>query len=165
MEQGDALDRRPCAELTCGSAPHLPAVRYRTRTFSLYISMSTPYTPDLRIPVRRLQLGISSGTLGDAPRKKLFLRGPVPLEWLRQAADLPGKTLNVAIALWWQHGMSKGKPIKLTQTALRYLNVERDAASAGLARLELAGLVEVERKPGQRPSISILTCIQEVDSE
>ena len=52
--------------------------------------------------------------------------------------------------------MAKGKPFKLTQTALKTMNVERDAANDGLARLEQAGLIQVERKPGQRPTISIL---------
>ncbi|MBK7591993.1 MAG: hypothetical protein IPI27_12075 [Betaproteobacteria bacterium] len=69
---------------------------------------------------------------------------------------MPGKTFNIAIALWWRHGVAKGKPFKLTQTALAYLHVERDAASAALARLEQAGLIQVERRPGQRPIISIV---------
>ena len=142
--------------MTCGSTPHPPAVRYRTRTFSLYVSMSTPYTSDRHVPVKRLQLGVASGTLVATPKKELFLRGPIPLEWLAVAAKLPGKTLNVAIALWWRHGMAGGKPFKLTQMALTAMNVERDAERAGLTRLEQAGLVRVERKPGQRPTISIL---------
>ena len=81
----------------------------------------------------------------------------MPLEWLEKAAALPGKTLNVAIALWWRHGMAKDKPFKLTRAALKCLNVERDAASAGLIRLERAGLIRVERRPGQRPMISMVT--------
>ncbi len=142
--------------MTCGSAPHLPAVRYRTRTFSSYVSLSTPYTPDRNVPVKRLQLGVASGTLASDPKKELFLRGPIPLEWLAAAAKLPGKTINVALALWWRHGMAEGKPFKLTQRALTAMNVERDAERAGLARLEDAGLIAVERRPGQRPIISIL---------
>ena len=118
--------------------------------------MTTAYTSDRHVPVRRLQLDRASGALAAAPREALFLRGPVPLEWLGKAAALPGKTLNVAIALWWRHGMAKGKPFKLTQQALKYLHVERDAASSGLVRLERAGLVRVERRPGQRPIISIV---------
>jgi hypothetical protein len=118
--------------------------------------MSTAYTSDLHVPVKRLQLEAASGKLVVAPRKVLFLRGPIPLGWLAKAAALPGKTLNVAVALWWRQGMARGKPFKLTQSALKYLNVERDAASAGLVRLELAGLIQVERRPGQRPTISIL---------
>ena len=118
--------------------------------------MTTAYTSDRHVPVRRLQLDRASGALAAAPREALFLRGPVPLDWLGRAAALPGKTLNVAIALWWRHGMAKGKPFKLTQQALKSLHVERDAASAGLVRLEQAGLIQVERRTGQRPIISIV---------
>ena len=117
---------------------------------------TTTYITDRHVPVRRLQLDRASGALAAAPREALFLRGPVPLEWLGRAAALPGKTLNVAIALWWRHGMAKGKPFKLTQQALKSLHVERDAASAGLVRLEQAGLIQVERRTGQRPIISIV---------
>ena len=118
--------------------------------------MPTAHICDLRVPVRRLQLDRASGGLEAAPPKELFVRGPIPLEWLRKAAALPGKSLNVALALWWRHGMAKGGPFKLTGAALKYLNVERDAASMGLVRLEQAGLIQVERKPGQRPTISLL---------
>ncbi len=89
--------------------------------------------------------------------KVLFLRGPIPMNWLSKAAKLPGKTLNVALALWWRHGMAKGEPFKLTQKALKSLHVGRDATSDGLVRLEREGLIRVERKAGQRPIISILT--------
>jgi hypothetical protein len=118
--------------------------------------MSTNNTSDRHVPVKRLQLDVASGTLRVTPRKALFLRGPIPLDWLAIAANLPGKTLNLAIALWWRKGMAKGKPFKLTQLALKTLNVERDAESAGLLRLEQAGLIQVERRPGQRPIVSIL---------
>ena len=118
--------------------------------------MYIPSNSDRDIPVKRLQLDVVTGKLMPVPKKELFLRGPIPLEWLAVAAKLPGKTINVALALWWRHGMAKGKPFKLTQMALKAMNVERDAESAGLARLEQAGLIRVERKPGQRPIVSIL---------
>ena len=117
--------------------------------------MSTTTDPDRGVPVKRLQLD-ATGKLAESPKAALFLRGPIPLEWLGSAASLPGKTLNVGIALWWLHGMAKGKPFKLTQKALLTLNVERDAASAALVRLEQAGLIRVERKPGQRPAVSMV---------
>jgi hypothetical protein len=118
--------------------------------------MNTPHTPDVYLPVKRLQLDPASNTLVEAPKRDLFLRGPIPISWLDKAAALPGKTLNIAIALWWLHGMAKGKPLKLTQTALNYFNVKRDAASDGLARLENSKLIQVERHAGRRPTISIL---------
>ena len=115
-------------------------------------------TPDLDrdVPVKRLQLDTTTGKLVESPKAALFLRGPIPLAWLGSAASLPGKTLNVGIALWWLHGMAKGKPFKLTQKALQTLNVERDAASAALARLEQARLIRMVRQPGQRPTVSVV---------
>jgi hypothetical protein len=115
-------------------------------------------TPDLDrdVPVKRLQLDATTRKLVESPKAALFLRGPIPLDWLGSAASMPGKTLHVGIALWWLHGMAKGKPFKLTQKALQTLNVERDAASAALVRLEQAGLIRVERKPGQRPAVSMV---------
>ncbi len=114
------------------------------------------YPPYPHVAVRRLQLDAATNTLVAAPKKGPFLRGPIPLGWVSAAASLPGKTINVALALWWRHGMAQGKPFKLTRAALTALNVERDAERKGIARLEQAGLIHVERKPGQRPLISIL---------
>lgn len=118
--------------------------------------MYTPPAADDHIPVKRLQLDSGRGRLVVVPKKAPFLRGPIPLAWLGVAAKLPGKTLNVALALRWRHGMANGHPFKLTRTALKIFNVERDAASAGLKRLEQAGLIGLERNPGQRPIVSIL---------
>lgn len=53
-----------------------------------------------------------------------------------------------------RHGQRQ--PLKLTQKALQALNVERDAASAALVRLEQAGRIRVVRQPGQRPTVSIV---------
>jgi hypothetical protein len=114
-------------------------------------------TPDRDIPVKRLQLDATTGKLVESPKAMLFLRGPIPLDWLGSAAALPGKTLNVGIALWWLHGMAKGKPFKLTQKAIQTLNIERDATSAALMRLEQAGLIRMVRKPGQRPTVTLVT--------
>lgn len=118
--------------------------------------MATTPDPDRGVPVKRLQLDASTGKLAESPKAALFLRGPIPLDWLGSAATLPGKTLHVGIALWWLHGMAKGKPFKLTQKALQTLSVERDAAGAALGRLERAGLIRVVRKPGQRPTVSMV---------
>ena len=118
--------------------------------------MRRPSLSDHDIPVRRLQLSPLTRTLVDAPKATLFLKGPVPLGWLGQAAALPGKTFQVAVALWWRHGMAKGQPFKLTRKALKIFAVERDAASLGLVRLEHAGLIHVARQPGQRPLITIV---------
>lgn len=124
----------------------------------------------LLLPVRnmtnlekRLRLDFGTGKLVSNPKKKLFLRGPVPMDWLSQAAELPGKTLNVALAIWWLNGMTQSEYFKLTRKSLSLLCIKRDAASISLKRLEGAGLIKVQRKVGQRPIISIVH-LQDVKS-
>ena len=111
---------------------------------------------DQNIPVIRLRLDRNSGVLVEAPIKDLFLKGPIPLDWLGRAARLPGKALNVALAICWLHGMTKNAPVKLTKKALSHFNVSRDAATDGVTRLEDAGLIGVERHPGRCHVVSVL---------
>ena len=105
---------------------------------------------------KRLQLDLNTGKLVPRPTKKLFLRGPVPIDWLSKAAELPGKTLNVALAIWWLQGMTQSELFKLTRKSLSLFGIKRDAASISLKRLEGAGLIRVQRNIGQRPTISII---------
>ena len=118
--------------------------------------MSTTSISDAQAQGNRLQLDRATGILVEAPKKDLFLRGPIPLRWLGEAAQLPGKTLHVALALWWLHGMSQGRSFKLTRTALEQFQIARDTAGDALVRLEQRGLISVERKPGRRPIVFIL---------
>lgn len=105
---------------------------------------------------KRFQYDFASGKLVQTPKRQLFLRGPVPLDWLGKAAELPGKTLNVALAIWWLRGMTHSDSFKLTRMSLNIFAIKRDAASMALNRLEAAGLISIKRCAGQRPCISII---------
>jgi hypothetical protein len=120
------------------------------------------YRDDRSIPVKRVKLASSSGQYIDAPMSVPFLKGPIPMAWLNIAAKLPGKTLNVGIAIWWLAGMSKTTAFKLTRKALNQLGVSRDAASDALKRLEGNGLILVKRLPGQRSTVEILPVAKSV---
>ena len=120
------------------------------------------YIDDRSIPVKRVRHDSSTGQYIDAPMSVPFLKGPIPMAWLNAAAKLPGKTLNVGIAIWWLAGMSKTTAFKLTRKALDQLGVSRDATSDGLKRLEDNGLILVKRSPGQRPTVQILPVAQGV---
>ena len=111
---------------------------------------------DLRIPVKRLRPNLESGQMEEVQQSVLFLKGPIPLWWLTRAAALPGKALALGVALWWLHGMSRGGSVKLTSRALEAMSVSRDAASDGLRRLELDGLVSIQRAKGRRSVIHII---------
>jgi hypothetical protein len=120
------------------------------------------YIDDRSIPVKRVRHDSSTGKYIDAPLSTPFLKGPIPLAWLNEAAKLPGKALNLGIAIWWLAGMAKAKTFKLTAKALDQLDISRDAASSGLKRLEAQGLIRVQRAPGQRPTVEILPVASDV---
>ena len=115
------------------------------------------YISDMSISVKRVRHDSSTGQFIDAPMSVPFLKGSIPMAWLNAAAKLPGKTLNVGLAIWWLAGMSKTTAFKLTRKALNQLGVSRDAASDALRRLEDNGLILVKRLPGQRSTVEILT--------
>jgi hypothetical protein len=115
------------------------------------------YIDDRSIPVRRVRLDSSTGKHVDAPLTAPFLKGPIPMVWLNEAAKLPGKALNLGLAIWWLAGMAKTTAFKLTGKALEHLDISRDAAADALKRLEERGLIRVQRAPGQRPTVEILS--------
>jgi hypothetical protein len=108
---------------------------------------------------------LTAGAVGKArpknrlPRHKAcerFLRGPIPWHWLEAAGRLPGKTLHVAIALWLLAGIKRGRPAKWEPATAATLGVERHAAYRGLAALEAAGLIAVDRRNGRCPVVTML---------
>jgi hypothetical protein len=109
-----------------------------------------------RIPEKRIRLDRNTGEWEDNPVKKKFLKGPIPLDWLTAAARLPGKAINVGIALWWLAGMSKTGALKLTRQSQLALNISKDAERDGLRRLRQAGLIELTAQPGQRHTVRII---------
>ena len=111
--------------------------------------------PD-KIPEKRIVLNRHTGRWEDDPIKKKFLKGPIPLDWLTAATQLPGKAINVGIALWWIAGMSKIDTVKLNRQALAAFNISKDAMRDGLKRLQQAGLVELTSRPGQRHTVRII---------
>lgn len=114
------------------------------------------YKTDREIPVKRVRKDASTGGYVGTPFTEPFLKGPIPMAWLKSAAELPGKTLHLGIAIWWLYPMSKTQSFKLTRKALDYVGISRDAAYDALKRLEERRLVRVERLPGQRPKVQIL---------
>lgn len=87
---------------------------------------------------------------------QLFLRGPIPINWLEQAAKLSASCFMVGVCLWWIRGLESGAPVKLTRTRLSRFNLKnRNTVSRALRKLETAGLISVERKCGRSPIVQI----------
>jgi hypothetical protein len=89
-------------------------------------------------------------------RKRPFLKGPIPWDWVSQAARLPGKTLHVALELWRESGCECSRTVHWSPSGMRRLGVSRGAGYVALARLEIAKLLTVKRRPGCAPLVTIL---------
>lgn len=92
------------------------------------------------------------------PRHKTgewFVKGPIPGEWLSEAAKLPGRVLHVGVALWFAAGLSKQREVKLTRQLLARFGIKPDAGRWALKKLETAGLVSVHRTSGRSPIVTI----------
>ena len=108
------------------------------------------------IPFIKLRFDHETCSFKKTTKMEPFLKGPIKLSWLSKAANLPGKSLNVALAIRWIAGMNQRGPIKLTGGALQLFNVSRNAVYDALTRLEAAGLIKRTQMPGQRASIEIV---------
>jgi hypothetical protein len=89
-------------------------------------------------------------------RRREYIRGPLPLAWMARAAGLPGRSLAVALAIWFRRGVERSATFPLYPSALRRMHVSRWSGYRALAALEEAGLVSVERQPGRCPVVTIL---------
>ncbi len=89
-------------------------------------------------------------------RGEMFLRGPIPLDWVTIASKLGGKALHVGIALWFFAGMKRTRVISLNLSQPERFGFDRFSGSRALAALEEAALVRVERHPGRKPVVTIL---------
>ena len=70
---------------------------------------------------------------------------------------LPGKAINVALALYWLAGMKKCRQnLRLTKSTYQLFNVSRRTTLAKLKEMEEAGLIKVDRGSGRKNSITIL---------
>ncbi|MFA6015453.1 MAG: hypothetical protein WC742_10335 [Gallionellaceae bacterium] len=112
---------------------------------------------DRKVATVKLRFDEGTGALVEQPKAEFFLRGPIPLSWLSRAARLPGKTINVSLAICWLVGMSSTKLIRLNRNALERFHVSNDAAGDALRRMETDGLITLHKKSGRRPLIEILS--------
>lgn len=91
-----------------------------------------------------------------AARRRKYLRGPVPIDWLSTAARLPGRSLHVGIALWCVREERTPGCVTLSNMSGLQFGLDRNAKYRGLAWLEEAGLVTVQRKLGRSPMVTII---------
>ena len=122
---------------------------------------------------QRLKLGQQSVVPDKAKQTKVprqhkpgekFLKGPVPLNWLTRAGQLPGKSLHVGIVLWFLAGLSGKRTVALPNGVLRLFGVDRHAKYRALQCLKQADLIKREQHDGRSPLVTLLA-VGEVDEK
>jgi hypothetical protein len=67
-----------------------------------------------------------------------------------------GSGFKVAIAIWYLVGLNyQERTVTLTGRALRAFGMDRYASYRGLAALESAGLISVQRRTGCAPRVTV----------
>ncbi|WP_128113651.1 hypothetical protein [Polynucleobacter necessarius] len=86
----------------------------------------------------------------------LFIKGPIPLDWLKKVNNLGGSTELVAVMLWFYAGIACSKTIKLDSKIDDVTGLTRQTRQGILKRLEWHGLIKLFPQRGGYPRVTIL---------
>ena len=86
----------------------------------------------------------------------LFIKGPIPLDWLKRANNLGGSTGIVATVLWFYVGLTGSKTIKLDSKIDDVTGLTRQTRQLILKRLEIHGLIKLFPQRGGYPRVTVL---------
>jgi hypothetical protein len=79
------------------------------------------------------------------------------LDWIDAAGRVRGAGLHVGMELWFRVGLCKSDEVRLSLTAVgKRFGIHRTSAARGLAALENAGLVVVQKAPGRAPRVCVV---------
>ncbi len=87
---------------------------------------------------------------------RLFLKGPIPFDWLKVANSLGGSTGIVATGLWLYVGLNNSKRFKIDSKLDQFAGVTRQTRQNALQKLQQAGLVRISQPHGAYPFIEVL---------
>lgn len=97
------------------------------------------------------------GSIKTKNASRLFLKGPIPFDWLQKANSLGGSTGIVATGLWFYVGLSGSKSFKIDSKLDRFTGVSRQTRQSALQKLEAAGLIKHWNHHGRYPLVEVLT--------
>jgi hypothetical protein len=90
----------------------------------------------------------------NAKRASRFLKGPIPLSWVREHINNPADRLLLVLCA--HSDMQQSVELKLSADIERDAQiVDRKAQYRALRKLEAIGAAEVTRKPGNRPIVRL----------
>jgi hypothetical protein len=88
--------------------------------------------------------------------KDHFLKGPVPMPWLRTVATQAAQSMAVAVFIWYLAGLKKSAEFAVPTGKVEEYGVNRYKLYRDLAALQKAGLIAVERHKGRHARVKLL---------
>jgi DNA-binding transcriptional ArsR family regulator len=88
--------------------------------------------------------------------RRARIRGPLPWRWWYPAVRLPGSAAHVSVALWLRQSEVGRRRFEFSLTGWGELGISRSSVDRGLRSLESAGLVDVQRRRGRDPVVTLL---------
>jgi hypothetical protein len=83
--------------------------------------------------------------------------GPFSMKWISKAANLPGKSFQLALSLAHQSRMSQKDIVKPSQTLLSQFGISRYSCYRAITALEKSKLIIVlERRRGCSPTLKLI---------
>lgn len=89
-------------------------------------------------------------------RLRPFIKGPIPLEWVRAAVRCGPPAAAVAWLLWYLHGLTRERRFTVSNIKAKALGISRGTKMRGLHALAEAGLISFDRARKQSPRVTML---------
>ncbi len=86
-----------------------------------------------------------------------FIKGPIPLDWMRKASECGLRGADIGLLLWYAGGWQKRNPVSVSSLIVQQLPVDPKTCRRVLSKMEAIGLVNVERHRGRAPLITLLS--------
>jgi hypothetical protein len=93
---------------------------------------------------------------GEVRKREAFLKGPIPLPPLLEAAILPGRALPLYLAIHHRVAVTGSTSVSLSSSYLRPWGIDKDAKSRALGVLEKVGLIVAERRAGRPTRVTLV---------
>jgi hypothetical protein len=111
------------------------------------LGIAKPYTPSPAPP----------SLIASSPKtSKLFIKGPIPFEWLQNANALGGSTGIVAMGLWFYVGLNQSKRFKIDSKLDAFTGITRQSRQHALSKLQYAGLIRYQNHHGAYPTVMVI---------
>lgn len=86
---------------------------------------------------------------------ELFIKGPIPVKWLRPAIVHPTAAIATWV-LWYLAGRSDSREVVPTHAVWQCFGISPRKGNRGIDALAHAGLVQVVRRRGRCPVVTLM---------